>query len=76
MCLAWGLGRHEIAFGVGLNLNVLDQYAARSFDQSAGVNNSYLFADWSRSDFSGLWFQQDPLRVGGTYWTFGLAFEF
>jgi len=40
------------------------------------VNSSYFFVDWSRSDFSGLWFQQDPLRVGATYWTFGLAFEF
>ena len=66
----------QIAFGVGLNLNVFDQYAARNFDESAGVNSSYFFVDWSRSDFSGLWFQQDPLRVGATYWTFGLAFEF
>jgi hypothetical protein len=66
----------QVAVGVGLNLNVFDEYAARNFDESAGVNNTYLFGEWARSDFNGLWFQQDPLRVGGTYWTVGLAFEF
>jgi hypothetical protein len=66
----------QLALGVGFNLNVFDEYAARNFDQAAGVNNTYFFGEWSRSDFNGLWFQQDPLRVGGTYWTFGLAFEF
>ena len=66
----------QLAFGLGLNLNVLDEYAARNFDQAAGVNNTYFFTEWSRSDFGGLWFQQNALRVGGTYWTFGLAFEF
>lgn len=66
----------QLAFGLGLNLNVLDEYAARNFDESAGVNNTYFFTEWSRSDFNGLWFQQNVLRAGGTYWTFGLAFEF
>lgn len=66
----------QLAFGLGLNLNVLDEYAARTFDESAGVNSTYFFAEWSRSDLNGLWFQQNALRVGGTYWTFGLAFEF
>jgi hypothetical protein len=69
----WGT---ELAFGVGFNLNVLDQYAARNLDESLGVNNTYLTAEWTRSDLSGLWGQQSPLRVGGTFWTFGLAFEF
>jgi hypothetical protein len=74
-----GLGQTvgtEFALGIGLNLNVFDEYAARNFDESMGVNNTYAFADWTRSDLTGLWAQQDPLRVGGTYWTFGLAFEF
>jgi hypothetical protein len=76
---ASGLGHSlgtQLALGLGLSLNVFDEYAARSFDESMGVNGTYLFAEWSRSDLNGLWFQQDPLRVGGTYWTFGLAFEF
>ena len=74
-----GLGHSvgtQVAFGLALNLNVFDDYAARNFDEAAGVNNTYLFADWSRADLDGLWFQKDPLRVGGAYWTFGLAFEF
>lgn len=66
----------QLAVGLGLNLNVFDQYAARNLDESTGVNNTYLYAEWTRSDLNGLWFQTDPLRVGATYWTFGLAFEF
>jgi hypothetical protein len=41
-----------------------------------GVNGTYLFAEWTREDYDGLGLQSDPLRVGGTNWTFGLAFEF
>jgi hypothetical protein len=66
----------QLAVGLGLNLNIFDQYAARNFDETMGVNNTYLFAEWARSDLTGLWAQPHPLRVGGTYWTFGLAFEF
>jgi hypothetical protein len=73
--LGQSIGSH-VAVGLGLNLNVFDQYAARNLDESMGINNTYLFAEWARSDLNGLWFQSDPLRVGGTYWTFGLAFEF
>jgi len=69
------LGTH-FAVGIGLNLNVFDEYAAKNFDDAMGVNNTYLFAEWTREDLSGLGFQSDPLRVGGTSWTFGLAFEF
>lgn len=65
----------QFAIGLGLNLNVFDPYAARNFDESAGVNNTYAYAEWTVSDLTGL-AQADPLRVGGTYWTFGLAFEF
>ena len=69
------LGTHA-ALGLSLNLNVFDPYAAQNFDDSMGVNGSYLFAEWTREDLTGLGFQSDPLRVGGTNWTFGLAFEF
>jgi hypothetical protein len=74
-----GLGHSvgtQLAVGIGLNLNPLDAYSARNLDESMGVNNTYLFAEWARSDLTGLWAQHDPLRVGGTYWTFGLTFEF
>jgi hypothetical protein len=69
----WGT---HFALGLGLNLNVFDPYAARNLDEAAGINNTYAYAEWTVSDLTGLWAQQDPLRVGGTYWTLGLAFEF
>ncbi|MBV9948126.1 MAG: hypothetical protein JOZ69_14825 [Myxococcales bacterium] len=70
---SWG---SEVALGISLNLNVFDEYAARNLDESMGVNNTYLFAEWTRMDLSGLFFQHDPLRAGGTFATFGLSFEF
>lgn len=66
----------QFALGLAFNLNVLDDIAARSFDEDLGVNNTYVFGEWSRSDLTGLGIQGDPLRVGGTYWTLGIAFEF
>jgi hypothetical protein len=69
------MGLHA-ALGLGLNLNFFDEYAAKNFDNSMGVNGTYLFAEYTRSDLTGLGLQSDPLRVGGSYWTFGLAFEF
>lgn len=70
---SWGT---HLAVGLSLNLNPFDAYAAQNFDDSMGVNATYLFAEWSREDYNGLGFQSDPLRVGGTNWMFGLAFEF
>jgi hypothetical protein len=66
----------QVALGLAFNLNPFDIYAAQNFDDSLGVNNSYIFAEWTRSDLDGSLSQKDVLRVGGTGWTFGLAFEF
>jgi hypothetical protein len=68
-------GTH-FALGLSLNLNPFDAYAAQNLDDSLGINGTYLFAEWTREDYNGLGFQSDPLRVGGSNWTFGLAFEF
>jgi hypothetical protein len=65
-----------MALGVGFNLNVFDEYAARNFDEGLGVNSTYLFAEWTDFNINGLWFQGNPLRVGDVTWTFGLAWEF
>jgi hypothetical protein len=73
--LGHSLGSH-VALGLALNLNPFDSYAAKTFDDSLSVNNTYIFAEWTREDLDGLGIQPDPLRVGGTSWTFGLAFEF
>jgi hypothetical protein len=69
------LGTH-VAVGLGLNLNCFDPDTAREFDNSLGVNGTYLFAEYTREDLDGLGTQSDPLRVGGNEWTFGLALEF
>lgn len=69
------LGTH-VALGLGLNLNFLDHDTAQEFDNSLGVNGTYLFAEWTREDLTGLGTQSSPMRVGGTAWTFGLALEF
>lgn len=66
----------QVAIGIAFNLNVLDPYAAREFDESMGVNSTLAFAEWTSSNINGLGFQSDPLRVGGTSWTFGIAWEF
>jgi hypothetical protein len=68
-------GTH-VALGLALNLNPFDSYASSAFDDAMGVNNSYLFFEWTREDLDGLGAQSDPLRVGGTALNFGLAFEF
>jgi hypothetical protein len=66
----------ELAVGVAFNLNVFDEYSAKTFDDAMGVNNTYVFGEYTRADLNGLGVQSDPLRVGGQSWTFGLAFEF
>lgn len=66
----------QLALGLAFNLNVLDEYTARNFDETVGVNNTYLFAEWTDMNLSGLWVQPNALRVGSTTWTFGLTWEF
>jgi hypothetical protein len=65
-----------LALGLSFNLNVFDEYAARQFDEGVGVNGTYLFAEWTDLNLNGLWVQNNPMRVGGTSWTFGMAWEF
>lgn len=67
----------QLAVGMMFNLNVFDEYAARNFDEGMGVNGTYIYAEWTDSNLDGLWgIQPNALRVGGTSWTFGLAWEF
>ena len=55
---------------------MLDPYTARNFDESMGVNNTYLFAEWTDMSLDGMWVQSNALRVGSKTWTFGLTWEF
>lgn len=66
----------QLALGIAFNLNILDPASAKEFDESMGVNSTLAFAEWTDASINGLGFQSDPLRVGGTSWTFGIAWEF
>lgn len=66
----------QLSLGVSFVLNALDPYAARNFDEGMGVNSTSLFAEWTYANLDGLWLQSNALRVGGSYWTFGMAWEF
>lgn len=66
----------ELGVGLAFNLNTFDEYSAKNFDESLGVNNTYAFAEYTRADLDGLGIQANPMRVGGQSWTFGLAVEF
>jgi hypothetical protein len=66
----------ELGLGLAFNLNTFDEYSAKNFDESVGVNNTYAFAEYTRADLDGLGIQANPMRVGGQSWTFGLTVEF
>ncbi len=73
------VGTH-VALGLSLDLNAFDRTAASNFDNSVGVNHTYLFAEAYLSALTGL-AQSHALYVGNGSITapalaFGLAFEF
>lgn len=82
-----GIGRYEGTTGYGgtwgwnfsaglmLLLDFFEPAAARTFDQEAGVNNSYLYADFfmARIDNFG---DRNKLNLSDMTWTVGLAIEF
>jgi hypothetical protein len=66
----------QFGIGISFNVNVFDEYAAKTFDQSVGVNGTYVFAEYTRADLDGLGIQSHPMRVGGDMATFGITVEF
>ena len=67
----WGVAG---IFGAALQLDFLDPRLARDFDTSAGVNHSYLFAEFHVQEAND--FGQKVLDLSSRHWMFGLAFEF
>ena len=65
----------QYSVGLALHLDRLDPSSAKNLDEATGVNNTYLFVEYtdarlqSASSGSALW-------VGGTSTTGGLALEF
>jgi len=60
----------QAAVGAMFLLDILEPGAARAADVDAGVNNSYLFFEWSMSNYPG-----NQMNVGSNNWVTGLAFE-
>lgn len=60
----------QAALGGMFLLDILEPSAALGADNDSGVNNSYLFFEWSMSNYGG-----DQMNVGSNNWVTGLAFE-
>lgn len=67
----WGT---TAAGGIMFALDALDPGAARTMDNTLGINGTYLFAEYYWLGLNGIG-QSAPLRVGTTSWTAGFAFE-
>jgi hypothetical protein len=70
---SWGT---HFAVGGAFLLDVLDPSAASSMDKSIGVNNTYAYIEWMRSDLGDLIESKAQMRVGTSTWVAGLALEF
>jgi hypothetical protein len=60
----------QAALGGMFLLDVLEPTAARTLDGDGEINNSYLFLEWSVSNYPG-----NQMNVGVNTWVTGLAFE-
>lgn len=68
------LGTH-FAAGLMLRLDVFEPAVQRAWDQQMGVNHSYLFAEYTRSDLGTIG-SRAQLHLGSETWNLGLAMEF
>jgi hypothetical protein len=69
--ISWG---YQYALGGMFLLDFLDGDAALELDSTVGVNNSYLFFEWYKSDLDGF-NNGKQMQVGTQTWFLGLAFE-
>ncbi|MBS2019402.1 MAG: hypothetical protein JST00_41450 [Deltaproteobacteria bacterium] len=69
---SWGT---QLAGGVALALDSLDQYASRNMDNATGINNTYVYIEAYWLALNGIG-QTDALRIGTVSWAAGLTFEF
>lgn len=68
------MGTH-FAAGLALDLNMFDPLTARTFDESMGVNHTYLFGEVVNMNLTGI-NQSNALYLKDTTWAAGLTFEF
>jgi hypothetical protein len=62
------------ALGGMFLLDILDEDDAKSADGLTGINNSYLFLEWTRTQLDGFG-SSDVLDIGSSSWTLGIAIE-
>lgn len=62
------------AVGGMLGLDFIDRASAVEMDSSVGVNSTYFFFEWYRSQLDGFG-SGDQMRVGSSTWALGLALE-
>ena len=65
-------GTH-LALGLMFLLDPFDATAAVQIDENSGINNSYVFAEYTMRDLDG--FDSSQMQVGDSSWIFGLALE-
>jgi hypothetical protein len=63
------------AAGVSFLMDVLDAASAQNLDNEVGINNTYLFLEFTSSTLNGIG-QSHVLYLGDSTWNAGLAFEF
>ena len=63
------------ALGGMFLLDFLDEQTARDADNSLGINNSYIFAEWFDSELDAFG-SKSRMNVGANTWVLGLAIEF
>ncbi|HET9929156.1 MAG TPA: MXAN_2562 family outer membrane beta-barrel protein [Polyangiaceae bacterium] len=66
---------YQFALGAMFLLDVIDRADAKAADAAIGLNHSYIFGEWFKSDLDGFG-AKDRLQVGTSTWTVGLAMEF
>jgi hypothetical protein len=62
------------ALGGMFLLDILDEDDAKSADGLTGINNSYVFLEWTRTQLDGFG-KRDVLDIGSSSWTLGVAVE-
>lgn len=61
---------YQAALGGMFLLDIIDPAGALAAEAESGVNNSYIFFEWSMSNYGG-----NQMNVGSNNWVTGLAFE-
>ena len=65
----------QLAIGVAFNIGIFDPTSVRQLDESTGINNTYIFAEYMAATLDGI-AQSHPLLVGSDSAVAGITVEF